>query len=85
MEFNCDGPDRGLGRCGHEMSLLDGNTCGAGKQDAELMLPITPANCDPSAEATEFTEYLVEMALTGAPGRGVGVSTCGTESTEAPA
>jgi hypothetical protein len=70
---------------GPDFRVLDGNACGAGKQDAELMLPITPANCDPcdpSAEATGFGEYRVEMALAGAPGSGVGVSTCGTESTE---
>jgi hypothetical protein len=70
---------------GPDFQVLDGNACGAGKQDAELMLPITPANCDPcdpDAEVTGFTEYRVEMTLVGAPGGGVGVSTCGIEPTE---
>ena len=72
---------------GSDFQVLDGNACGHGRQDAELMLPITAANCDPcdadaDAEATGFTEYRVEMALVGAPGSGVGVSTCGTEPTE---
>src|SRR5262245_53800844 len=69
---------------GPDFQVVDGNACGAGKQDAELMLPITPANCDPcdpDAEATEFTEYRVDMALVGVPGSGVGVSTCGAEPT----
>ena len=70
---------------GSDFRVLDGNACGHGKQDAELMLPITAANCDPcdaDTETTGFTEYRVEMALVGAPGSGVGVSTCGTEPTE---
>jgi hypothetical protein len=67
---------------GDHFQVLDGNACGAGKQDAELMLPITAENCDPcttDAALTDFTEYRVELALVGAPGSGIGVSTCGTE------
>ena len=44
---------------GSDFQVLDGNACGAGKQDAELMLPITAANCepcDPADEMTGFTE-----------------------------
>jgi hypothetical protein len=67
---------------GPDFQVLDGNACGVGKQEAELMLPITPANCDPcdpDAELTDFTEYRVELALVGSPHTGIGVSTCGTE------
>lgn len=69
---------------GPEFKVLDGNACGAKKQDAELMLPISPENCDPcdvDPAETDFTEYRVELALVGRPGTGIGVSTCGTEPT----
>jgi hypothetical protein len=70
---------------GESFHVLDGNACGSGKQDAVLQLPITPDNCDPcdvDAGTTGFTEYRVELALVGAPGSGIGVSTCGGEPTE---
>ena len=70
---------------GDGFQVLDGNACGASKQDAELMLPISAENCDPcdaDAFLTDFTEYRVELALVGAPGSGIGVSTCGTEPTD---
>jgi hypothetical protein len=70
---------------GESFQVLDGNACGSGKQDAVLQLPITPANCDPcdvDAGTTGFTEYRVELALVGAPGSGIGVSTCGGEPTD---
>jgi hypothetical protein len=69
---------------GPDFQVVDGNACGAGKQAAELMLPITPENCDPcdpAVGASGFTEYRVELTLVGAPGSGIGVSTCGTETT----
>jgi hypothetical protein len=69
---------------GESFHVLDGNACGSGKQDAILQLPITPDNCDPcevDANTTDFTEYRVELALVGAPGSGIGVSTCGGEPT----
>lgn len=70
---------------GDGFQVLDGNACGAGKQDAELMLPISPENCDPcdpDADQTDFKEYRVELALVGKPGTGIGVSTCATEPTD---
>jgi hypothetical protein len=70
---------------GDDFQVLDGNACGAGKQNAQLMLPITAQNCDPcdaDAELTDFTEYRIEMTLVGTPASGVGVSTCGTESVD---
>ena len=70
---------------GESFNVLDGNACGSGKQDAILQLPITPENCDPCDTdpiLTGFTEYRVELALVGAPGSGIGVSTCGEEPTE---
>ncbi len=70
---------------GESFHVLDGNACGSGKQDAILQLPITPDNCDPCDPdpiLTGFTEYRVELALVGAPGSGIGVSTCGGEPTD---
>ena len=70
---------------GESFHVLDGNACGTRKGEAILQLPITAANCDPcdtDADLTGFTEYTVELALVGAPGSGIGVSTCGGEPTD---
>ena len=68
---------------GESFQVLDGNACGSAKQDAIFQLPITPENCDPcnTDDSSAFTEYRVELALVGAPGSGIGVSTCGEEPT----
>jgi len=68
--------------------VLDGNACdGRGKDGAELLLPITAANCDDGSgdctvEDPTFTQYRVYVRLVGKPNTAIGVTTCAAELDE---
>lgn len=62
-----------------DFQVLDGNACGKG--GAELVLPITDANCggDCDIDNPEFVQYKVYVRLVGKPGTGIGVTSCALE------
>lgn len=62
--------------------VIDGNACAnRGKDGAELMLPITTANCDADCpvDSPSFTQYTVHVRMVGQPGGAIDVSSCALE------
>jgi hypothetical protein len=66
-----------------DFQVLDGNACAnRGKDGAELLLPITAANCDADCpvDNPDFTQYRAYLRLVGQPATGINVTTCAEET-----